>query len=115
MTKFKFRNFRTGFHAPTEDQIVLHAINNLLGKEYKPITVGVTPNAISRRICTLLREYGVTARPTGDVGTCSCLLQDLIDLLVGKGVLSLAQIEDETLKAAGEYPQACVPPMNLSL
>lgn len=115
MTKFVFRNFRTGYHAPTEDQIVLHAICNLLGKEYHPVTKGVTPQEISRRICSVLSEYGIQKKPTGDVGTCSHLLQDLIDYLSDNGILPIRQIEDECLKVANEYPQSCIPPMNLNL
>lgn len=115
MTKFVFRNFRTGFHAPTEDQIVLHAICNLLGKNYIPINKGVTPNEISRRICSVLAEYGIQKRPTGDIGTCSYLLQDLIDYLSENGILPIQRIEDECLKVANEYPQDCIPTMNLRL
>lgn len=115
MTKFVFRNFREGYHAPTEDQIVLHAICNLLGKEYVPIKQGVTPLAISSRICLLLKEYGIHKNPTWDFGTCSHLLQDLIDHLSGSGILPIQRIEAECLKVADEYPQDCIPPMNLSL
>ena len=115
MTKFVFRNFREGFHAPTEDQIVLHAICNLLGKEYIPIRKGITPFVISRRICNLLKEYGIHKNPTWDFGTCSYLLQDLIEHLSGNGILPIQQIEAECLKVANEYPQDDIPQMNLNL
>ncbi|MCS2567226.1 hypothetical protein ACIXKX_18600 [Bacteroides fragilis] len=115
MTKFKFRNFKTGFHSPTEDQIVLHAICNLLHKEYQPITQGVSAFDISSRICKILAEYEVKVCPTNDLGTCSCILQDLIDLLGERDILSNLQIESECLKVANEYSQDCIPPMNLNL
>lgn len=100
----KFRNFRTPPLGPHESQIVLHGICNLLGKDLQLSPRGFNSLFVSRRICSVLADYGIQKSPTGDHGVCQLLVQDLIDTLVEKNILTLQQIETEVQKVSSLYP-----------
>lgn len=108
----KFRNFRdVGPYNPEEVQIVVHAICNLLKIQYYPLRVNIDAYQISCKMIPLFIHYNVVKNPTYDWGGCSCMLQDLIELLVQKQILSLSQIESETQKVSETYPPIPYPAM----
>ena len=100
---FEFRNFRNPPYRLGESQVVLNAIYNLLGKEYIPRKKGVTARFVSDGISKLLVEYTHVYKITGAIGENSCLLQDLIDELTSRNILTLSQIKEECDRISGDY------------
>lgn len=107
----RFRNFRTPPYSPCEAQIVLHAICNLQHRNFSLKLNSFEPFSVSRAICTELHMHGVEKQATGDFMACQCLVQDLIDLLVAKNVLTIQDIERETQEVSKQYPPVFYPPM----
>lgn len=83
------------WHNNAKDQVVLHAIYNLLSEPYAPVLKGITPNDISTSVCKLLSKFGVIKSPTGDIGTCSMLVQMLMNLLLDKGYFTNNELQSE--------------------
>lgn len=114
MTDFKLKNYREGFHTSIETQLVTHAIYSLLGEPYEPILKGVQDVSVSSRIRALFRKFGIEKNITGDMGTCSCLLQDLVVYVCDNKALSPSRIETECQRLLATYPTEYVQAMNLA-
>ena len=80
------------FHNPMKDQVLLHAVCNIIGIGYEPILQGISADNISLRICNVFFRYGVSRRGTGDIGTCSIMMQELIQFLLSKGIITEARL-----------------------
>lgn len=76
----------------------MHAICNIINFPYQVIMYGITPNAISLYACKVFHEYGISKTSTGDVGTCSILIQELMNMLIAKGVFTKEQLQAEISK-----------------
>lgn len=83
------------WHDNAKDQIVLHALCNLLGTEYIPVMKGITAEKISRSVCKLFSMYGMIKRPTGDIGTSSLLTQELLSMLIDKKIVTAESVQTE--------------------
>lgn len=83
------------WHNNAKDQVVLHAICNLISEPYTPVLSGISSFAVSTTVCRLLSKYGFLTSPTDDIGTCSLLVQKLMNLLIEKGNFSKEQLQLE--------------------
>lgn len=114
MDKFSLNYLADGMYDNAKDQIVLHAVCNLVSEPYVPVLRGITPNAISERACNLLSRLGVVKNPTGDIGTCSALVRSLMNISLDKGLFSKDELQGEVCKLmettyAGEYIRTLPP------
>ena len=107
----RFRNFRTPPYSPHETQIVLHGICNLLHKEFKLEPARFNPFVVSQATCSVFADYGIPKQATGDFGRCQFLVQDLIDFLIEKKILTIQEIEREVQMVSNQYPPVFYPPM----
>lgn len=80
------------FHNPMKDQVVLHAVCNITGIEYKPILQGIRADNISLNICKIFSRYGILKRCTGDIGTCSIMMQELVQYLISEDIITEDQL-----------------------
>ena len=107
----RFRDFRKPPYSTHEVQIVLHAICNLLHVEFNLKPFGFDTYKVSGVICCELYRYGVHKKATGSYYECSCLLQDLIDIMCDNNVLTIQDIKKETIEVEKKYPPVFYPPM----
>lgn len=95
MNKKTLSFLANGGYNSAKDQVVLHAICNIVAFPYQPIMNGITPNAISNYACKVFYIYGIRKQTTWDIGNCSVLIRELLNTLVTKGVVTLGQVQAE--------------------
>lgn len=93
-----FDYFVNMWRTPIKDQVLLHAMYNLLGKNYEPILKGIQPNVISARAASLFSEFGIIKHSTGDFYTCSELTRELMSFLITGNLLKKEAFESEVLR-----------------
>ncbi len=84
------------WHNCEKDQVVIHAISDLIGMEYNPVLKGVTAFEISFKACSIFQKFGINKCPTNDIGTCSMLTQELVRHLIVSGIITDPQIRAQT-------------------
>lgn len=97
------------FHGILKDQVVVHAVCNLIGESFEPNFKGTNAFIVSQKVCDIFAKYDVTRYKTGDTGTCSIMTQELVSVLIEKGCFSLSQIQDECARLWFELYQAQYP------
>lgn len=76
------------WYSPLKDQILIHAVRELLGLPYTQITRGITTFNISSAVCSTFAHFSIGRQTTGDVGTCGVLTRELISYLISSNKLS---------------------------
>ena len=84
------------WHNTLKDQVVVHAIFNLLGEKYEPILKGVRMDALSSAIRNRLSKYGVQFPIIRDMGTLSLKCKELAESLIRKGLFTESQLRAQT-------------------
>lgn len=114
MDKTSLNFLTSNVHNNSKDQVVLHAICNLVAEPYTPILKGVSAVSISSVACKMLSKTGVTKPTTQDIGTCSLLVQELMETLLMKGTFTKDTLQSEINKLfetvyTGDYINALGP------
>lgn len=97
------------WHNQLKDQVILHAVCNLIQEPYDPCFNGVTAYGISSTACKIFSNYGQSEKTTGDISTCSLMVQNLVSLLIERGIFSESQIQTECARLWTELYQARYP------
>lgn len=84
------------WHNTAKDQVIVHAIFNLLGEEYEPVLHGVRMDVLSSKIRNGLSKYGVQFPIIRDIGTLSLKVKEMAELLISKGLFTEAQLRAQT-------------------
>lgn len=80
---------------PVKDQVLLHALSNVLSVPYEPIFKGIMAVNVSNKMQHVCLKYGISKPTTSDNGTCSFNLRDTIGILVSRGEVSESDLENE--------------------
>lgn len=93
-SSLEFRNFREPFFNLQAVAVCVKALHALLGLTYPFDVINGNLSFNESFVVSQLRDLGVAATLSGDLGRCSCLLQDLVEQLEATERITISDLRE---------------------